>query len=93
MKEQVKNTPYVSYDEVGLEKISVTYTQDADTNDSDVNVQSITFETVDVPCGEDEYPYYFNMRLNSDHWSFNDINELKTLFDDFLKRLHINDKA
>lgn len=78
-------TPYIKDGEVGIEKFSVTYCQNADTNDNTENVQTMTLEVMDVPCDE-EYPFYYNMSING-HWSFNDPQEIVDIIKDFEKRL------
>lgn len=76
---------------IGIESMSVTYIQAADTNSSSDEVQTLTIET-QMPCSptlEDalnEKSFYFNIK--TDKWSVNSSDELSILLDDFKKRIY-----
>ena len=78
---------------IGIESMSVTYIQAADTNSSSDEVQTLTIET-QMPCSptlEDalnEQSYYFNIK--TDKWSISNSDELSMLLDDFKKRIYNN---
>lgn len=81
---------------VGIEEISITYIQPADTNSSRDEVQHLTLTTraacavgvndvANNGCG-----FYFDVTIpDGEHWSINDGNDLSALVDDFRKRLEI----
>ena len=78
---------------VGIESMSVTYIQAADTNSNSDEVQTLTIETqMDCsPTLEDalnEKSFYFNIK--TDKWSVNSSDELSMLLDDFKKRIYNN---
>ena len=78
---------------IGVESMSVTYIQAADTNSSNDELQTLTIETQTAcsPTLEDalnEQSYYFNIK--TDKWSISDSNELSVLLDDFKKRVYNN---
>ena len=80
-------------DIIGIESISITYTQAADTNSSSDEIQTLTIETQTAcsPTLEDalnEQSYYFNIKTNK--WSISNSDELSVLLDDFKKRLYNN---
>lgn len=84
---KIKNTPFVDFGEIGIDKMSITYVQPPDCN-SDGDEQYITFETESVPENNDEYHYYYNVKMiKGGHWSFNDPEELIQLAQDFTSRL------
>lgn len=80
---------------VGIESMSITYTQPADTCSSPDEIQSITITT---QCGdsctikeaEKQEGCYFNISIpEGQHWSVEDGDSLKALIDDFKKRLYL----
>ena len=79
---------------VGIDRISITYIQPADTCSSSDEVQTITITTqYGELCGieeaEKEEGCYFNITIpEGQHWSVEDGNSLKALIDDFKKRLY-----
>lgn len=81
---------------VGIEEISVTYSQPADTNSSSDEVQHLTI-TSRTACavGIDDVAnnncgFYFDVTIpDGEHWSINDGNDIAALVDDFRKRLEI----
>lgn len=77
---------------IGIEQVSITYTQPADTNSPSDEVQHLTI-TTDMPCAatEDEpEAFYFNITIpDGEHWSIDDGNSLKALIEDFKKRLYL----
>ena len=96
MKIEIENTAFPKEPNVGIEEMSITYIQPADTNDDRVHYQRIKISTVSVPgCEEDEEepPYYFNFEIlpfddeTPGHWSVEHGEELLTLFNDFFERL------
>ena len=74
---------------VGIEEMSITYTQSADTNSSSDEVQFIKI-TSRSACSvrEDEEGFYFDIEIPEGHWSVEDGEELKALIDDFKSRLY-----
>ena len=76
---------------VGIEKMSITYTQSADTNSDPNEFQELTIET-DVACSPtlddaiNEESYYFNVK--TDKWSISNANDLAMLIDDFKMRIY-----
>ena len=92
--QKIVNTPFPNDEEIGIEKMSVTYVQNADTNDDTDHYQYLTLETQSVPCGDTgELEYYVNISIpNFDdetpgHWSI-DLNEnLNAVLQDFKERL------
>ncbi len=85
---KIKSTPYPEDGEIGIHKMSITYTQNADTNSERDEQQYLTIETDDVPDGSD-FPYFFNIKINGDHWSIDEPSELSDLVEDFIKRLKL----
>lgn len=81
-------------DVVGIEKISITYIQPADTCSSSDEIQTITITTqCDESCGieeaEKKEACYFDITIpEGQHWSVGDGNSLKALIEDFKKRLY-----
>lgn len=91
---EIKTTPYVEDDEIGLQEMSVTYVQNPDTNDDQDHYQYLKLTTVDVPgCDNEEPPFYFNMEIlpfddgTQGHWSFCDTESIVEIIRDFQKRL------
>lgn len=79
---------------VGIDSMSVTYTQAADTNSSSDDVQLLTIKTQTAESPgldtvEDQQGYYFNISIEG-HWSVCEGSELAELVDDFKKRLYAN---
>lgn len=80
-------------DIIGIESMSITYIQSADTNSSYDEFQTLTIETQTAcsPTLEDalnEKSFYFNIK--TDKWSVSDSNELSALLEDFKKRIYNN---
>lgn len=79
---------------VGIDKISITYIQPADTCSSSDEIQTITITSqCGDACGiedvEKKEGCYFDITIpEGQHWSVDDGNSLKTLIDDFKKRLY-----
>lgn len=76
---------------VGIEKMSITYTQSADTNSDPDDEQYITIETeiADAPTlneAVNEQSFYFNVK--TDKWSINNADELAMLIEDFKMRIY-----
>lgn len=76
---------------VGIDSMSITYIQPADTCSSADEIQEITISS---QCGEaadaDTDSFYYNISIPSgQHWSVSDGEELKQLVEDFSKRLHM----
>lgn len=88
MKNKFITSPYTEDGEIGIQRFSITYCQNADTNDNPDNIQELTLEVSDVPCDE-EYPFYYNMSIKG-HWSFNDPEEIVEIIKDFEKRLKVS---
>ena len=78
---------------VGIEEMSITYVQPADTNSSDGD-QFLTIKTAcacSVPIDADieNEGYYYDIFIpEGQHWSINSGEELKALVDDFEQRLY-----
>lgn len=80
---------------VGIDSMSITYTQPADTCSSPDEIQCITI-TTQCGCGcgikevENQEGFYFNISIpEGQHWSVDDGDSLKALIDDFKKRLYL----
>lgn len=71
---------------VGIEKMSVTYTQQADTNSSSDDIQTLTIETQNNGMGENGI--YFNIK--TDKWSIDDASHMADVINDFMNRLEYN---
>ena len=76
---------------VGIEKMSITYTQSADTNSDTDDEQYITIETeiADAPTLDsalNEESFYFNVK--TDKWSVSNADELAMLIEDFKMRIY-----
>lgn len=80
---------------IGIEQMSITYIQPADTCGSSDDIQTITITTqCGESCGIEEAEkkegYYFDITIpEGQHWSVSDGNSLKALIDDFKKRLYM----
>ncbi len=75
---------------VGIDEMSITYVQPADTNSSSDEVQSIKITSRLACCCTEEEPeaFYFDIEIPEGHWSVEDGEELKALIDDFKTRLY-----
>ena len=82
-------------DAVGIDSMSITYIQPADTCSSADDIQSITIttqmpESCQIIDAEKQQGFYFDITIpNGEHWSVNDGDSLKALIDDFKKRLYM----
>lgn len=76
---------------VGIEKMSITYIQSADTNSDPDDEQYLTIET-ETSCAPtlneavNEQSFYFNVK--TDKWSINNADDLAMLIDDFKMRIY-----
>ena len=82
---------------VGIEQMSITYTQLADTCSSSDDTQIIIITTQCAEsCGieeaEKQEGFYFDITIPEGHWSVDDGDSLKTLIDDFKKRLYMTNE-
>lgn len=82
-------------DAVGIDEMSITYVQPADTNSSSDEIQTITL-TSRLACSlgrdfkEENDGFYIDVTIPDDqHWSVNSGDELKALVDDFNKRIYM----
>ena len=79
---------------VGIDEMSITYVQPADTNSSSDEVQFLTIKTAcacSVPVNADieKEGYYYDISIpEGGHWSISSGDELKALVDDFESRLY-----
>lgn len=79
---------------IGIERMSITYTQPADTCSSSDEVQSITIttqmpESCQIIDAEKQEGFYFDITIpEGQHWSVDDGDSLKALIEDFKKRLY-----
>ena len=79
---------------VGIDKMSITYIQPADTCSSSDEVQTITITTQSGDAGgieeaKNQTCFYFDISIPEDsHWSVEDGDSLKALIEDFKKRLY-----
>ena len=83
---------------VGIDSMSITYIQPADTWSSSDEVQTITITTqcansCSIEEAEKQEGFYFDITIpEGEHWSVDDGDSLKALIDDFKKRLYqVND--
>lgn len=79
--------------EIGIEKMSITYIQEDDTNHgSKDDVQTITIETEDAICNREEalnkQSYYLTIKTN--RWAVDEPEDLTMLLNDFKNRLYYN---
>lgn len=80
---------------VGIEQMSITYIQPADTCSSSDEIQTITITTqCGDSCGieeaEKQEGCYFDITIpEGQHWSVEDGDSLKALIEDFKKRLYM----
>lgn len=78
---------------VGIERMSITYIQPADTCSSSDDVQTLTITTqCGEACGieeaEKQEGFYFDITIPEGHWSVDNGDSLKALIEDFKKRLY-----
>ena len=79
---------------VGIEEMSITYIQPADTNSSSDEVQLLTITSrtaagADFDSIEKQEGYYFDLSIpDGGHWSVEEGENLKALIDDFKQRLY-----
>lgn len=81
------------FTEVGIEKMSITYIQEDDTNHGGRDdVQTLTIETEDAICNRDEAEneqgYY--LVIKTDRWAIDEPSELTALVEDFKSKLYKN---
>lgn len=80
--------------EIGIEKMSVTYIQEDDTNhrSKDGEDQRITIETEDAICDRtdalNKHSYY--LTIKTDRWAIEGVEDLTMLIKDFEERLYHN---
>lgn len=83
---------------VGIEEMSITYTQPADTNSSSNEVQLLTITSrtaasADFDSIEKQEGYYFDITIPDDgHWSVEEGEELKALVNDFKSRMYMKNE-
>lgn len=83
---------------IGIEKMSITYIQPADTCSDSDDIQTITITTQCAEaCGieeaEKQEGCYFNITISEGtQWSVDDGDSLKVLIDDFKKRLYMTNE-
>lgn len=78
-------------DVVGIEEMSITYIQPADTCSNSDEVQYLTITTqMAESVGDGVEGFYFNVSIpEGGHWSVDDGDSLKALVEDFKKRLYM----
>ena len=76
---------------VGIEEISITYMQPADTCSHPDEVQHLTITTqMGDAVGDGEEGFYFNLTIpEGEHWSLDEGDSLTALVEDFKKRLYM----
>ena len=79
---------------VGIESMSITYTQPPDTCSDSDDIQTITITTQCAESVSKDYDgFYFDITIpNGQHWSVSDGKELSGLIEDFKRRLYNNKK-
>lgn len=83
---------------VGIEEMSITYIQPADTNSSSDEVQLLTITSrtatsADFDSIEKQEGYYFDISIpDGGHWSVGKGEELKALVDDFKSRMYMKNE-
>lgn len=83
---------------IGIDSMSITYTQSADTCSSSDDIQYITITTqCGDSCGieeaENKNGFYFDISIpDGQHWSVDDGDSLEALIDDFKERLYLETK-
>ena len=81
-------------DAIGIEQMSITYIQPADTCSDSDDIQNITIttqmpESCQIIDAEKKQGFYFNITIpEGEHWSVDDGDSLKALIEDFKKRLY-----
>ena len=71
---------------VGIEKMTITYVQPADTDSDRDEEQFLEIEAMSVPCcDEGVLPYYY--RIKTDRWSVDEPGQIGELVEDFIRRL------
>lgn len=81
-------------DAVGINKMSITYIQPADTCSSSDDIQTITITTQQPEAAgieevAEQKGFYFDITIpEGQHWSVDSGDSLKALIDDFKKRLY-----
>ena len=83
---------------IGIEQMSITYTQPADTCSSSDDIQMLTITTQSADsCGIEEAKkkegFYFDISIPEGHWSVEDGDSLKALIEDFKKRLYLTSES
>ena len=83
IRESKDDEPYV-----GIEKMSITYTQPDDMSSNET--QEITL-TTECQCsvGIDDDAFYVKIKTGENSWAIYSAEDLKALIDDFQKRLYI----
>lgn len=78
-------------DVVGIEEMSITYTQPADSCSNPDEVQHLTITTqMNVAVSDGEEGFYFNITIpEGEHWSVDEGDSLMALVEDFKKRLYM----
>ena len=83
------------YNYIGIDEISVTYIQPADTNSSSDEIQTIKL-TSKYPCSTGiadsikKQGFYIDIEIpEGQHWSIDSIECLKAIIEDFEKRLYL----
>jgi hypothetical protein len=80
---------------VGIEEMSITYIQPADTCSSSDEIQTLTITTQccdssTLEEAENKNGFYFNITIpEGQHWSVDDSDSLVALIEDFKKRLYM----
>ena len=88
-----KNNNYV-----GIEEMSITYIQPADTNSPSGEIQLLTITSrtaasADIDSIEKQEGYYFDVSIpDGGHWSVEEGEELKSLVDDFKNRMYMKNE-
>lgn len=94
---EIVNTAFPEDDEIGIDKISVTYVQNPDTNDNSEHYQLLTLTSESVPGIEDgnTLPYYINVSIEDfedgtkGHWSIEpESDAFSKIITDFIKRIN-----
>ena len=83
IRESKNGEPYV-----GIEKMSITYTQPDDMLSNET--QEITL-TTEYQCsvGIDDDAFYIKIKTGENSWAIDSAEDLKALLDDFCKRLYL----
>ena len=80
---------------IGIDSMSITYIQPADTNCSSDEIQTITITTqyadsCDIEEAESQKGFYFDITIpEGQHWSIGDEDSLISLIEDFKERLYL----